>query len=161
MNNSDSNNKFKITKIKVVAKKQIQEKIKEYRPTINKEESASEVFNFEKIKQDKKMVMVTGVAFFMVLIISFWLLNIKNIFQLNSSETNNKFNWGEIKKELSGVMGEIKKNIKEIKNLQSTASDSLRQPERTAETKNNIELLKQRLSDKILSEQATTTFKLK
>ncbi|MEK7203198.1 MAG: hypothetical protein AAB653_02670 [Patescibacteria group bacterium] len=151
MRSNSHNNKFKITKIKIKANKQEQEKeFVKSKENFNKE-SAPVVFNSEKIEQDKKMVMIAGITFFMALIISLWLLNIKNIFQINFLKTNdNKFNWKETKEELAGAMDEIKKNIKEIKNLQSavfTSSSSLPQAEQPIEMKKNIELLKQRLSE--------------
>ncbi|MBU0898160.1 MAG: hypothetical protein ABIJ83_03070 [Patescibacteria group bacterium] len=100
------------------------------------------------IEQDKKIVMITGVTFFMVLIISFWLLNIKNTFQLDSTKVSeNNFNWAEMKKGLNDITVETKKSIKEIKNLQQTASSSLPQTNQVEEK--NIGLLKERLMNKV------------
>ncbi|MDO9399085.1 MAG: hypothetical protein Q7T79_00135 [bacterium] len=103
------------------------------------------------INQDKKIVMITGVTFFMVLIFGFWLLNVKNIFQLNSEKNNeNNFSWVETKKGLDDIAVKMKKSIeeiKEIKNLQSTASSSLMQEDQQIKV-NNIDLLKERLEQK-------------
>ncbi|MBU0636948.1 MAG: hypothetical protein ABH818_00880 [Patescibacteria group bacterium] len=110
----------------------------------------------EKIEQDKKMLMVSGIIFFMLLIVSVWVINIKNIFQINSIKNNdNEFNWTEIKKELSSITIEMKKNMGEIKNLQQPASSSLLFVKESIEAKNNLDLLKERLEKNVLLEQTT------
>ncbi len=92
--------------------------------------------------------MITGVTFFMVLIIGFWLLNIKNIFQLDPAKVSkNNFNWTEMKKELNDIIIGAKTNIEEIKNLQQTASSSLPQTNQVEEK--NIGLLKEHLMEKV------------
>lgn len=121
----------------------------------NNKELILENVDFEKHDKDKKMVIITGVTFFMVLIFGFWLLNIKHIFKFNSSEiNNNKINFIEMRKELDNATIKIKEGINEIKKMQ-TASSSLQQANQAIKEKDNIDLLKQHLTDKVLSEQAT------
>lgn len=68
----------------------------------------------EKIEKDKKLIMYSGVAFFMMLFIAFWFLNIKSIF--NSRQNGDS---GAQLKEISGQfrdsIKDLKENIKEIK----------------------------------------------
>lgn len=113
----------------------------------NNKELISEKVDFEKHDKDKKIVIITGVTFFMVLIFGFWLLNIKNIFQFNSSKiNNNKISLIEIQKELDNATIKVKEGINEIKKMQ-TASSSLQQTNNINNNieNNKIELLKERL----------------
>lgn len=147
-----------MSKIKVKITGRIKDKIEpdEIEKQNNKELILENV-DFEKHDKDKKIVIITGVTFFMVLIFGFWLLNIKNIFQFNSPKiNNNKISFIEIQKELDKATIKVKEGIDEIKKMQ-TASSSLQQTNQVIKTKDNIDLLKQRLTDKVLSEQATST----
>jgi len=80
----------------------------------NEEEVLDEHSYSEDIERDKKLMMWAGVCFFMVLILFFWIINIKNVFKINevdNSNSQNQLNWQEITDEFGKTMDEIK-NIK-------------------------------------------------
>jgi len=111
--------------------------------------------------QDKKMIMWSGITFFMVLIIGFWLFNIKTIFKTdsNTANGNQQFNWNNIKGELNQTMAEVKKNLSEIKNLQNqTMPNTLPSGNISSSTEQKIEQLKEKLlSDTTAASTATAT----
>lgn len=68
--------------------------------------------------RDKRLMMWAGVIFFMVLISSFWIMNMKNIFKTDDIKSNSEsaYDWTEIKDELDEVMGDVKEGLDEINN---------------------------------------------
>ena len=73
---------------------------------------------YEKEERDKKVLMWSGVIFFMTLIFAFWVLNIKNvIFKTEEKIGNSKteqINFGEITGGFSDAMAEMKDGLKEL-----------------------------------------------
>lgn len=93
---------------------------------ISKENVFDKYVDEGKVEQDKRLMMWAGVCFFMVLILFFWILNIKNIFKINEVGNNNKeerFNWQEISDEFSKTMEELKEGLGEIKNEKLEAGE--------------------------------------
>jgi len=86
----------------------------------------------EKIERDKKLMMWAGVSFFMVLILAFWILNIKNIFKETKEARENpqKFEWGKITDEFGQTIEQIKEGLTELKqasitdNISTTTEDN-------------------------------------
>ncbi|MFA6106404.1 MAG: hypothetical protein WC745_01880 [Patescibacteria group bacterium] len=83
-------------------------------------EEPLEVFpNPEEVEKNKRLVMWSGVTFFMLAIIVIWVLNIKNIFQATPETAKSDFNWEEISDNFSRSMEEAKKGIDEVKDIAS------------------------------------------
>ncbi len=78
-----------------------------------------------KKERDKRMILWAGVSFFMVLIFAFWIFNLKQTFkQIESENTGGEdFEWSKITDDFSKTMGEMKKNIAEIKKFTDTAEN--------------------------------------
>lgn len=120
---------------KTAAKKPINEiDEKEEQKHINSEYS-------RRVENDKKLIMWSGVIFFMVLTLFFWVINLDKIFQTNKNEnTGQEFNWDEISADFTNKLGDFKNDLDEIRNssddLLETSSDSA-----ATSTSENIENL--------------------
>jgi|GEM_PF-2074533 len=108
--------------------------------------------------QSKRLVIWTGVSFFMMLILIVWAYNMKNVFVQTAadlSDKNEQVNLDKITDDFKKSFGEVKNNMAGLKNLKDelmkkeTASTSL---EVRSE---NIEMLKEKLEG--LSGAATMT----
>ena len=97
----------------------------------------------EKIERDKKLMMWTGVSFFMVLILGFWILNIKSIFKEAKDVGNNssRFEWNKITNEFDQTMEQIKKGLEELKQMNITDNIS-------TSTEDNVNTINLLLGDK-------------
>ena len=139
---------------------------------IEKQESASTKVMADKKKEmpkrkpddsrtqdDKRLLMWAGVSFFMVLILFFWVLNMKNVFKPdidnNSAEEEN--NWSEITNEFSETMEEIKTGLSEFKDqaaeapkIENTAEGErgvLPSADAIPKEEDEIKILKERLEE--------------
>jgi hypothetical protein len=87
----------------------------------------------DRIERDKKLMMWAGVSFFMILILGFWVLNIKSVFKgaTEARENPQKFEWGKITNEFDQTIEQIKEGLNELKqasvtdNISTTTEDNL------------------------------------
>jgi len=127
--------KIKIVRNKKIAKntkkienvKNIEKKNKELarEQTIENLEQAKIIY--EKIEKDKKMMLIAGVSFFMVLICGFWVYNIKQVFKqtAKSIENNSEISsWTEMTDELSGKIIEMKDGLEKIKEFENQSENA-------------------------------------
>lgn len=144
------NNITEENKVKKISKKEIRKD-----DVIKKERKIRKEDKSEKEERDKRMVMWLGIIFFMVLIIGFWIYNIRSVFR--SDNTNNKsvsqFDWEKIKGEFRKATEEVKNNMAELKKLQAPAGQNALIENQDNIKGDEINLLKQRL----LEEAATST----
>lgn len=66
----------------------------------------------------KKMIMWTGITFFMVLILTIWLSNTKQVFEETAASKSQDKELGEIFGELNSAITELKSGFEELGNLQ-------------------------------------------
>ena len=88
----------------------------------------NELENLERVERSKRLVMWSGVTFFMLVIVVVWVLNIKSVFQAVPS-TGNDMDWQEITNNVSKSLEEAKKSVEEIKgealDIASTSPEAL------------------------------------
>ena len=81
------------------------------------------------LTHDKRLIMWSGISFFMVLILLFWFLNIKNVFRnIKDSSSPSQFSWSEISDEFDKTMKQIKQGVDELKQLGMIANTSTSTP---------------------------------
>jgi len=93
----------------------------------NKKEVLDEYNYNENIERDKKLMMWAGVCFFMVLILFFWIINIKSVFnikEVNNVNNKSQFNWQEITDNFNKTMDEIKNIKSEMDNYNEEGATS-------------------------------------
>jgi cytoskeletal protein RodZ len=79
----------------------------------------------KRIERDKRLMMWSGVVFFMILISFFWLYNTKQVFQKTSRENRTDFsfsNWSEMTEEISDKMNQLKDDLEGIKSFGETGT---------------------------------------
>jgi hypothetical protein len=71
----------------------------------------------ETIEQEKRLIMVAGVSFFMILIFSIWVMNVKNIFKQTALKNNTEDNieLNELTSQLEVTLKQVREGIGEIK----------------------------------------------
>ena len=80
---------------------------------------------YDRADREKKMIMWSGVTFFMVLVIGFWLFNLKTVFKVDASNNNNSnLGLADITNNLSKTMDEVSKSLDKFNNLASTTATS-------------------------------------
>lgn len=91
-----------------------------------------------KVEKDKMLIMWSGVTFFMILIISFWVYNTKLSFQnINSGASQvPKFEFDKLSNQISEKMEEIEKNVNDVKDQDVEETPS---QEEQIQTDNNID----------------------
>lgn len=68
-------------------------------------------------KDRRHLIMRVGVISIMVLIMFFWVLNIKNVFNAQKEETiQNKEEWTDIKKDLNNTLDKMNQGLDKINN---------------------------------------------
>lgn len=78
-----------------------------------------------KEKDRKHLIMRVGVISIMILIIFFWVLNIKNVFRTQEEETlKNKEEWADIKKDLNDTLDKMNAGLDKINNADILATTS-------------------------------------
>lgn len=78
-----------------------------------------------KIEREKKFIMYTGIAFFMILITSVWIFNMKSVFESTKAKAGDnaaQVKLNEITDEFSENMKQIKQGLEEIKSLEKNSS---------------------------------------
>ena len=117
----------------------------------------------ERMEKDKRLIMWSGIIFFIVLIIGFWLMNIKSILRINSSsqskDSNGQINWNSFRDELNKTMVEIKQRLSEINQLQQVNQLSSSTDAQSSLTPDQVNQLKNNLLENVSKEKATTTIK--
>ena len=82
--------------------------------------------NYERIEKDKRLMMWAGVTFFMVLIASAWIYNTKKVFEHSNLENDSRFSateWQNLTAEIDDKIGELKENLKDIKEFTGTSTE--------------------------------------
>jgi type II secretory pathway component PulM len=89
-----------------------------------------------RAERDKRMILWTGVTFFMAVIFIFWIFNLKSTFKQIESENvgDSDFNWNEITDGFGKTMDEMKENLAEIKEFAETADEASTSTENTIST---------------------------
>lgn len=91
----------------------------------------------EKIEREKRLIMRAGIAFFMILIISVWIFNMKSVFKSTRAKTGDntaQVQLNEITDEFSKNMEQLKQGLEEIKSLKENSS-----PQNETSLKDNAE----------------------
>lgn len=75
--------------------------------------------DYEKLQRDKRLILISGVTFFMVLIVSVWFINIREVFNSVPAydEDDTTFSWKELSEEFKDNIEQMKEEIEEIKIL--------------------------------------------
>ena len=83
------------------------------------------IIDYVKIDHDKRIIMWSGVSFFMVVIFGFWLFNISLVFKRQPvSEAKSQLNIEDITENFNKTMEEINKNLNKYDSLTATSSPS-------------------------------------
>lgn len=79
--------------------------------------SKKEKETLEQEYRNKKLIMKIGIPIFMVVVIIFWIFNIKSTFDLNSQKSSEgiEFNWRDVNNDFSDKLSEVKDVIGEIR----------------------------------------------
>ncbi|KKR21650.1 MAG: hypothetical protein UT48_C0005G0023 [Parcubacteria group bacterium GW2011_GWE2_39_37] len=89
--------------------------------------------DYVKIDHDKKIIMWSGVTFFMILIFGFWLFNISLVFKRQPiSEAKSQLNIEDITENFNKTMEEINKNLNEYDGLKTASSSEIAPSTNTA-----------------------------
>lgn len=110
----------------------------------------------EKEERDKRLVMWTGVSFFMFLIIFLWFLNTRTVFfNINNAPKENQFNLEQVSQEFDNILEEAGERIEDIEipidfgEEENTLTDPTNAEVELEETKeevtDKIEVLKNKL----------------
>lgn len=80
------------------------------------------VSSYEKLEKEKRMIMWSGVTFFMILVIVFWAYNVKQIFvamKIESKESEFQIDsWKEMTQDIGNQIKEIKDVVGEFKDVE-------------------------------------------
>ena len=82
---------------------------------------------WEEIEKNKRLIMWSGIVFFMVIIIFGWFYNTKKVFEANRLESQKqptKADWSELIGELGDKMKEMKDNLEAIKTMSNNLASS-------------------------------------
>jgi len=104
--------------------------------------------DLEKEERDKRLVMWTGVSFFMFLIVFLWFLNTKTVFfNISNTPKQSQFNIDQVSKEFDNIFKEAEEQMKELElSIELEEEDSLGKQEKNEEEAiNKIEILKNKL----------------
>lgn len=105
--------------------KQKNKKIKELNLALENEKRKIErVMRMAEDDRHKRFLMWSGVTFFMVLIFSFWIFNLKNVFSKTESGTQSEINFNDIAGDFKKTVSEVKDNIAELKGALETATST-------------------------------------
>ncbi|MBU4455692.1 hypothetical protein KJ586_04250 [Patescibacteria group bacterium] len=91
----------------------------------NERKQAPAHIDSAKAEREKGLIMYTGITFFMILIISVWIFNMKSVFKSTKAKTGDntaQAQLNEITDEFSKNMEQIKEGLKEIKSLEKNSS---------------------------------------
>jgi len=106
----------------------------------------------DKVERDKKMIMWTGVSFFMVLILVGWTWSFKKAMKkINvQSDQGSAIDWAEISSDFSQTMDQMKQGLAEVKNnpeMKNNINNSLPENQDLEINKEEITNLKTRLEE--------------
>ncbi len=122
---------------------------KSVKKTTTSNKAEDELFAKERIEKDKRLIMWSGVTFFMALILTLWVFNMKTVFKSVEGENEPAgFEWRETTNELSKTINEFKTNWNEIKvesNLNNTVDSE--NASSSELTKDEIEELKIKIEE--------------
>jgi len=112
---------------KVAPKKRASAKI--FPPTsISPEPIPGRIVSME-VEKEKRLIMIFGVIFFMILIGSVWLYNIKKVIQSSSVGKNNEqagsISWQEMTDEITNKIDELKTGLEDIKEFSGESSTAV------------------------------------
>ena len=85
--------------------------------------------SFQKADKEKRLIMWSGVTFFMILVIVFWMYNIKQVFvatEIESKDSEFQIDvWKEAVEDISSQISEIKEVVGEIKEVEQKQKSTL------------------------------------
>lgn len=91
----------------------------------NERKQAPAHIDSAKAEREKGLIMYTGIAFFMILITSVWIFNMKSVFESTKAKAGDnaaQVKLNEITDEFSENMKQIKQGLEEIKSLEKNSS---------------------------------------
>ena len=91
----------------------------------NKKSGSGQEIDYIKLERDKRLILISGVTFFMVLISFFWIYNLKNTFRAKSpSETESLSNsdWSALTEDIGKSLEDMKAGLKQAKIFTDTAT---------------------------------------
>ncbi len=91
--------------------------------TLKKKDLTIQAADYAKIERNKRMVMWAGVTFFMILILAFWIFNLKTVFRApvnNASSPQQEFSWSEMTDEFKSTMEQMRKDLDEFSASEET-----------------------------------------
>jgi len=81
----------------------------------------------KKVGQDKKLMMWTGVIFFMALILFVWVLNIKNVFETKPSKNIDNSvveEWNDFTEEFSKTWDKVRQDLDKFREAEELSEDN-------------------------------------
>lgn len=96
-------------------------KIKEKKQNVKRIRTAKEIIeeveHLKKLEKEKRLLLWSGVAFFMTVILVFWVINLKQVFKETASAPKNEegMDWSKISEDFSKTMQEAKQAIGDLK----------------------------------------------
>jgi hypothetical protein len=138
--------------------KSIKNKKTNIRRTVNKKDASKKVEDEllvqARIEKDKRLIMWSGVTFFMALILTLWIFNMKTIFKgVESDNQETGFEWRETTDELTQTISEFKKNWDEIKIEDVSTSTASSSDELTKEDITELKLRIEGLETKLNNQE--------
>ena len=113
----------------------------------------------DKDEKDKRLVMWTGVAFFMFLIVFLWFLNIRTVFSNASFGIGNKdskIDFDEISEEFNKSFEKVKETMDELNKMVAEEKEDLKTASGSKEEEINIEDI-EALKEKLEATTSTST----
>jgi hypothetical protein len=81
-----------------------------------------------KIEREKRLIMWSGVIFFMILISFFWIYNTRKVFMNSRLESKSTITedktWQELSQEISGKIEDLKEGLKEVEEFTQEPSST-------------------------------------
>lgn len=88
----------------------------------------------EQIERSKRMIMVAGVTFFMVVIVGFWMFNLKQVFRSQQPSEAAKLDIDEITENFNKAMAEVGEGLDKFNELKNAINTSATSTEVVAST---------------------------
>jgi len=149
--------KVKIKKVRS-KKKKVEREVKV--EPIEEQLVIDEIIKAEEIERDKRLIMWTGVIFFMVLILTIWIINFKNVFQAKQSENTNSSaiqEWNKITDEFTETWEKVRQGMSELKQTTTTTTEENASSQVSQEQINELKVKLEELENKIKQNSKTTT----
>jgi hypothetical protein len=112
---------------------------------MEKEETKRKQADENKEDKEKKLVMWTGVSFFICLIALLWFLNLENVFSGADSSSRSKYDIDEISREFNRAFDEVKMKMEELEGTSSAPAGETDAADKSGISEKNIKDLKNKL----------------